>query len=348
MPLYNNPENLTDAIKGEINNGHDIGKSPEVEVCSDSSWHYLFIHHTKVEKTEERLKERFKTFVHKTIIYKRENKRIKQKEYATISGLLFVQGNSLEIQLFLTENFMSLYLVKDCASGRVATIPDEVMQPFMQLVQIAPTRIRFMPHTFDYYQTGNTMVRITSGILAGMEGYRIRVSRDKCLITSVGGMTVAIKGIYKESFENIDEYVRQRREQLSAMQKPMSRELWSPLQIQIDECFYEPHNQLDIMALSESVGIWTAKAENYVKEKLFDEAAEVALFVLEEIGSCLVHVHNDIGIGRMDEVFSACRGTDKVLEDMMRSADVATDLKDIIETGRESLMMRFPFLPVNI
>lgn len=238
--------------------------------------------------------------------------------------------------------------MKDCASGRVATIPDEVMQPFMQLVQIAPTRIRFMPHTFDYYSTGNTMVRITSGILAGMEGYRIRVSRDKCLITSVGGMTVAIKGIYKESFENIDEYVRQRREQLSAMRRPMPGELLSPLQAQIDESFYEPHNQLDLMALSESVSFWTAKAERSVRDKRFDEAAEVALFVLEEAGSCLMRKPGNMEVGKTEDMISACCGTDKVLEDMLRSMDVAADLKNIIETGRESLMMRFPFLPISI
>ncbi|MCD8236248.1 MAG: hypothetical protein LUD00_06260 [Prevotellaceae bacterium] len=56
MPLYSS-ETLTNAIEGEFDNGHEIKKSPEVEICSDSSWHYLFIHHTKVEKTEERLRE---------------------------------------------------------------------------------------------------------------------------------------------------------------------------------------------------------------------------------------------------------------------------------------------------
>lgn len=100
-----------------------------------------------------------------------------------------------------------------------------------------------MPHSFDYYSVGNPLVRITSGILSGLEGYRIRISRDKCLVTSIGGMTVAIGGIYKESFENLDEYVRLRRKQLEKIRQS-SYVTFTPLQKEIDGCFFITPKQL--------------------------------------------------------------------------------------------------------
>ncbi len=347
MPLYSS-ETLSNAVEGDIDNGHESKKGPEVEICPDSSWHYLFIHHTKVEKTEAKLKEKFKTFVHKTVIYRRENKRIKQQEYSTISGLLFIQGNSFAIQSFLTENFFSFYLVKDCSTGRVATITDDVMQPFMRLMQIAPTRIRFMPNTFEHYSAGNTLIKITSGILAGVEGYRIRIARDKCLITTLGGMTIAVGGIYKESFENMDEYVRQRRELLHNTRKPLSGVFLSPIQSRIDMCFFEPHDRLDVMAIFQSADEWAMKAENDFASKNFDEAAEIALFLLEEIGSCFLNIYNKSGKRDMNDILSICCRIDVVLENIMGSMDVSVDLKQIVGTGRESLMIRFPFLPIEV
>ena len=61
-----------------------------------------------------------------------------------------------------------------------------------------------MPHPLEYYSVGHPLVKITSGVLDGLEGYQIRISRNKCLITTMGGLTIAIGGVYKENFENVD------------------------------------------------------------------------------------------------------------------------------------------------
>ena len=50
------------------------------------SWCYLFVHHAKVDLMEKILSKRFKTFIHKTTIYKNENKHIREQERPTISG----------------------------------------------------------------------------------------------------------------------------------------------------------------------------------------------------------------------------------------------------------------------
>lgn len=335
-----------------MDNESGMISDPEVKECTEvkdvASWCYLFVHHSKVDMVRKRLeKEHFHVFVHRSIVYRRENRRILKEEQPTISGLVFIQGNANEIQKLLKKSFSNLHLVNDCSTGKIAVIPDSVMRPFMQVSEVAPTRIRFMPHTFDYYSEGNTLIRITSGILTGMEGYRIRIARDKCLVTSVGGMTVAIGGIHRESFENMDEYVRQRREQLKN-DKELSYITFTPLQQEIDACFFTPRNQLDVMALTELLNPWMTRVKLARIEKRFDDAVEITLFLLEEIGNRFTPLYDNPRMGDMKSLLTVCRKADNALLGIVGSEDVSTDLKEIVESGRESLAIRFPFLPIEI
>lgn len=322
---------LTNVMGDNISNGTGQALVPEVRGLSKgkgrANWCYLFIHHTKVNAVNEKLKERYCTFIHKSVVYKRKNKRITKDEKPTISGLVFVQGESDDIQSFLCENFFGLYLVKDCSTGKIAVIHNNVMQSFMQVSQVAPARIRFMPYTFDYYSSGNTLVRITSGLLAGLEGYRIRISRDKCLVTSIGGMTVAIGGIYKESFENIDEYVRQRRELLRKESLEECFTLTS-CQSEIAQCFFTPQNQMDVMAIASALNLWIVKAESYYQRKKNDKAVEITLFILNKIGNCFHSIYSDPHIKNFKEINTVCCNADKILISVLNSVDVSVDLKD--------------------
>lgn len=340
----------TNARRGKQNNGSGIVSRPEVAVCSDTekvtSWCYLFIHHSKVDTVSKILEKQFPVFIHKSIVYKRENKRIRQEEKPTVSGLVFIQGHGKEIQELLGHCFSGLSLARDCSTYQIAVIPDSTMQPFMQVSEAAPTRIRFMPHTFGYYSAGNPLIRITTGILAGLEGYRIRIARDKCLVTSIGGMTVAIGGIHQESFENLDEYVHQRRESLKTDRKSSHITL-TPLQQEIKKCVFTPQNQLDVMAMSESLAPWIIQVKSYLKNKNFDEAMEITLFLLEEIGICFRTRYNDSHIGDIKSILSVCQEADNALLAVIGSEDASVDLKDIVEAGRESLAIRFPFLPIK-
>ena len=47
----------------------------------------------------------------------------------------------------------------------------------------------------------------TTGILKGQEGYLIRIARDRKLVMKIGDMVVAIGGIYKEEFEEVQDLV---------------------------------------------------------------------------------------------------------------------------------------------
>ncbi len=349
MPLYSTGTQ-TNAGAGKQDNGQGSISAPEVAVCVEtretSSWCYLFVHHAKVDAVCKVLEKEYPVFIPKSITYRQDGKRIRREEKPSVSGLVFIQGKGTDIQDLLTSKFPTLSLAKDCSTYQIASIPDNTMRSFMQVSEVAHTRIRFMPHTFSYYSEGNPLVRITSGILSGLEGYRIRIARDKCLITSIGGMTVAIGGIHRESFENIDEYVRQRREKLKSGWDT-SYVTFTPLQREIDSCFFTPQSQLDVMAMTEVLVPWIMKAKSCLKKKDFDGAVEISLFILEETGIHFRNLYGNPELGDMKNMVNICRGADKVLLSVIGSEDVSTDLKEMVETGRESLVIRFPFLPVN-
>ena len=164
------------------------------------------VHHAQLPHVESALGERFTTFVHRTVRVLRLDGRIVRRDVPTVSGLIFVFGCLPEVKLFLRDRFPGLHLACNCSTGRTAVIPESVMRPFMALMRLDPTRVRFLLKPYSQYAKGNPLLRITSGPLKGMEGHLVRISRDRRLVISVGDMTVAVGGVHKETFENLDEY----------------------------------------------------------------------------------------------------------------------------------------------
>lgn len=201
-------ETPSKAQKSENGNVSPNMKSDaEVKICSDeseNSWSYIMAHHTKVNNIISKLEQHFTVFIHTSTVFFKEKGKVKSLEKPTISGLVFIQGKLSEIHSFLNENCPGIFLVKDQSTKQPARIPDSEMQRFMSISRLSPNRIRIMSKPLDYYSTDHEMVEITSGILSGVKGYIVRVSRDRCLITSLGGITVAIGDITKESFEKND------------------------------------------------------------------------------------------------------------------------------------------------
>ena len=78
------------------------------------------------------------------------------------------------------------------------------MRPFMRVNETEPERIRFLLKPFHYYARNRILLRITSGELSGLEGYVIRIDRDRRLVMDVGGMSVAISGVHVEHFEEVE------------------------------------------------------------------------------------------------------------------------------------------------
>ncbi len=208
---------------------------PELLLCAD--WCYMFVHHTKVQLIKARIEAEtpYQVFIHTTVVDERKKSSDKRNPESgtpnvksenggrtqsgdangissdletkpTISGLIFIQGDVQGVKKYLQGNFTGLYLAKDCATGETAVIRDSVMQPFMRLMKLGSSQIRFMLKHITEYAKGNPLLRITSGIFEGLEGYVVRIDRDRKLVMAVGNMTVAVSGVHKESFEKVEDY----------------------------------------------------------------------------------------------------------------------------------------------
>ena len=207
--------------------------STDMEPTRDRSqapapWSYLFIRKRDAEyfSLKAETEGGFRTFIHRTIVTDASGKSEKGKPNGsaqdreasngitategrpTISGLIFIQGKTKVIKKYLWERFPQYHLVNDCSTRKAAVIPDSVMQPFMRIANTDPSRIRFLVNPLTHYAEGNTLVEIMTGPLAGLQGYIIRIDRDRKLVIGVGDMTVAIGGVHKENFEKIEEVAR--------------------------------------------------------------------------------------------------------------------------------------------
>lgn len=189
-------------------------------------WSYLFIRKRDAEyfSLKAETEGGFRTFIHRTIVTDASGKSEKGKPNGsaqdreasngttegrpTISGLIFIQGKTKVIRKYLWERFPQYHLVNDCSTRKAAVIPDSVMQPFMRIANTDPSRIRFFVNPLTHYAEGNTLVEIMTGPLAGLQGYIIRIDRDRKLVIGVGDMTVAIGGVHKENFEKVEEVAR--------------------------------------------------------------------------------------------------------------------------------------------
>ena len=205
--------------------------STDMEPTRDRSqapvpWSYLFIRKRDAEyfSLKAETEGGFRTFIHRTIVTDESGKPMKGKPNGsaqdreasngttegrpTISGLIFIQGKTKVIKKYLWERFPQYHLVNDCSTRKAAVIPDSVMQPFMRIANTDPSRIRFLVNPLTHYAEGNTLVEIMTGPLAGLQGYIIRIDRDRKLVIGVGDMTVAIGGVHKENFEKVEEVAR--------------------------------------------------------------------------------------------------------------------------------------------
>lgn len=327
--------------------GHAWELGAEGKECAQggetTSWHYMFVHRAKVGLVCNKVEKEYPVFIHREITYRKERNHILKDKRATISGLVFVRGDGVAIQRLLNSYFYGLFLSRDCATRQVATIPDGTMQAFMQVMKVNPTRIRFMPHPLGYYSEDNVMVKLTSGPLAGMEGFRIRIARDRCLVTSVGGLTVAIGGIHGDSFENADDYVMQRRLAQREDREEAAPPL-TPIQADVDSCFFLPQNPLDVLAMAASLRPRVARAEQNVLAGRFNEAVEASIAVLSEAGSRYPAISAALRHAQCAELKQTLRKARNVMETVLAHADTPTDIKENVEAALESLPIRHPEL----
>ena len=187
-------------------------KVEEVSVSEETEapWGYLFIQHFAAEKFEKILHGGHfegdfvpKCFIHRTVSYKRKpnGKGVKKEERPSVSGLVFLQGETEDLKAFLKKNFPQYHLVNNCTTGKPASIKDSVMRPFMKVVESEPERVTFLRAPFVKFARDHVKLRVLTGILAGQEGYVVRILRDRQLVMDFGGNAIAISNVHNEDFQ---------------------------------------------------------------------------------------------------------------------------------------------------
>lgn len=284
----------------------------------------------------------------------------------TISGLIFIQGKTKVIKKYLWERFPQYHLVNDCSTRKAAVIPDSVMQPFMRIANTDPSRIRFLVNPLTHYAEGNTLVEIMTGPLAGLQGYIIRIDRDRKLVIGVGDMTVAIGGVHKENFEKVEEVaravnIRQRarrqaeqrrlRERIEAnvnvnadvAPQPPDPRLLTPIQQKVDTAFFTPETFNDILVITTNIELWTERARRLIQAGNLADASEILTFLLEEIGYWFTNIYKKKSID-LTPVKKAGNKAYKTALTILDNKHIPERTRQNLETNLDSQMLRHGYL----
>ena len=345
-------------------------------------WSYLFIRKRDAEyfSLKAETEGGFRTFIHRTLITDESGKSAKGKPNGsaqdreasngitegrpTISGLIFIQGKTKVIRKYLWERFPQYHLVNDCSTRKAAVIPDSVMQPFMRIANTDPSRIRFLVNPLTHYAEGNTLVEIMTGPLAGLQGYIIRIDRDRKLVIGVGDMTVAIGGVHKENFEKVEEVARavntrqrarrqaeQRRlrERIEvnvnadvALQPPDPR-LLTPIQQKVDTAFFTPETFNDILVITTNIELWTERARRLIQAGNLADASEILTFLLEELGYWYTNIYKKKSID-LTPVKKAGNNAYKTALTILDNKHLPERTRQDLETNLDSQMLRHGYL----
>jgi len=351
------PDDMTgSAIKkcSQVNKETETEKEnesiPEVVTSNDdkdncTSWSYLFVHNQKVKSIEEQLKKDGVThFVHKTIKYvprHRNRGGMREVEPPSVSGLIFLQGDPELLQDYLDKNIKPYKLCKNCSTGKVATIPCNQMEPFMRVAETEPERLRFLLRPFVYYSKNRTLLRIVTGEYAGLEGYVIRIARDRKLVMDVGGMAVALSGVHAERFEEVNKNEADKKE----------RELFYKRNLHernafIDRYFHQVKTAQEVSAQVENIEILRLQTLADVRDKKLDlkDAYDTFYFMIEEIGyyyAPFIDYFKD----ELRPIFEAGRTVKEEIEKAIKIfKDSDKELHNRCETEFEALQNNYGYL----
>lgn len=362
--------------------------STDMEPTRDRSqvpapWSYLFIRKRDAEyfSLKAETEGGFRTFIHRTIITDASGKPTKgipngsaqdrdgttataSEGRPTISGLIFIQGKTKVIRKYLWERFPQYHLVNDCSTRKAAVIPDSVMQPFMRIANTDPSRIRFLVNPLTHYAEGNTLVEIMTGPLAGLQGYIIRIDRDRKLVIGVGDMTVAIGGVHKENFEKVEEVARavntRQRARRQAEQRrlregieanvnadvasqPPDPRLLTPIQQKVDTAFFTPETFNDILVITTNIELWTERARRLIQAGNLADASEILTFLLEEIGYWFTNIYKKKSID-LTPVKKAGNNAYKTALTILDNKHLPERTRQDLETNLDSQMLRHGYL----
>lgn len=203
-----------------------------------------------------------------------------------------------------------------------------------------PDRIRFLLHPYHYYARNRILLRITTGELAGLEGYIIRIDRDRRLVMDVGGLSVAISGVHAEHFEEVEQdKTRLANEEIFYQRNLQER------QVLIDRYFHPVKDDKEVALQAENI--------DYLRKYALDELSNTRIthndawniysFIIEEIG----YYYSPFVEQFKEHLDPIMREGSKVLQEMeqiISSPHISPNNKPRYESDYQRLLSQYEYL----
>ena len=199
---------------------------------------------------------------------------------------------------------------------------------------------RFLLKPFHYYARNRILLRITSGELAGLEGYVIRIDRDRRLVMDVGGLSVAISGVHAEHFEEVEQD-----NPCLANEEIFYKRNLQERQVLIDRYFHPVKDDKDVALQAENI--------DYLRKYALDEAAHnritlndtwnIYSFIIEEIG----YYYSPFIEQFKEPLAPIMREGGKILQEMehiIKSPHISSHDKIRYENDHQRLLLQYAYL----
>lgn len=151
--------------------------------------------------------ERIENFIPMRYEYIVRNERKMRKLVPAIHNLVFVRSTRKQLEEIKETKgtILPIRYIMDSETRQPITIPDVQMRSFIAVAGSYDQQLVYLDPTCVNMKQG-TRVRITGGLLEGVEGHFVRIKGDRCVVVAIPGiMAVATAFIHPSLIETISE-----------------------------------------------------------------------------------------------------------------------------------------------
>lgn len=171
-------------------------------------WYVVYIRPSLMEFLTRKLSERGIPYYYPTRrveIPAAEGRPAMSRDVAVMPNVMFLNMGERALDRLLLgreiEGILGRY--QDPMTHRCAVVPDEEKERFQRLLEYHKGEVKLLKDPISRFRV-NQHVRVVEGPLAGMEGYVVRICRDRKFVLSLGVMAFAVEGIGLGQLEPID------------------------------------------------------------------------------------------------------------------------------------------------
>lgn len=133
-----------------------------------------------------------------------DDNEIKTTEKPVMANIVFLHTDEDINRVIMDETIAGLLgRYTDPMTHKCAVIGEADMSLFQRLIQEHPGEIKLLDDMADVFKV-HQKVRVMSGKFEGMEGYIVRINRDRKLVVAIGSLAVAVSGISRDILQPLD------------------------------------------------------------------------------------------------------------------------------------------------